>query len=451
MIGNWTRRSFLRAGAAASAVVAGISQRSASAWAQAGPPQGPPQGGAQQGGPAQGSPTVSTTPSGGSSAKETDIPLDAGIAINDLLDHGTGGHLKGGTKVLILAYIDGLYGGDNLVDRNAIYWIEQAVRDRGAKPEVLWVNEPRPRFGQWTFPKVVQEALGRNDMVINHSFNLVVEEIQDFNTFVEWSKKIPMVRNFATTASLLNTAWAKTPQELVSEIRYQASLHVGIGDKFTLTDPNGTHLEGTILKPRSGKYAVRREEGFYLPWPEWVVPPISFADGNGTYVFDRTLSWWSRYIGIPPYFEKPVQLKIEGGRIVKIEGGAEAEAIQSFMNMLKDKEGGGVDVFLFNNFHFGTHPQARVAPQECPSVLYRRMIEHSDAHNVHAHLGTFRGNKQFPYMSHITGDLRNATLKIGDFVMHDNGRLTVLDDPAVAAIAAKYPGRPGIAPEPFEG
>jgi len=33
-----------------------------------------------------------------------------------------------------------------------------------------------------------------------------------------------MVRNFATTAPLLCSAWARTPHELVSEIRYQAAV-----------------------------------------------------------------------------------------------------------------------------------------------------------------------------------------------------------------------------------
>ena len=450
MMMNWTRRSFLRAGAAASAVAAGISQSSKSAWAQSGPPQGLPQGGPPQGGSPQGFPPAPPTPSGGNAAKENDIPVGATIAINDLLDHGTGGHLKKGAKVLILAYIDGLYGGDNLVDRDAIHWIEQAVRQRGAIPEIFWINE-QPRFGEWTFPKVVQDAFARNDMVINHSFNFTVEEIRAFNQYVETSPKYPMVRNFATTAPLLCTAWAQTPQELVSEIRYQASLHIQANTKLVLTDPNGTHMEATVLAPRGGTYATRREEGYFLPWPEWVVSPISLGDANGTVVFDRTLSWWSRYIGVPPVFDKPVQLRIEGGRIVKIEGGMEAEAFRAFLQMLKDKEQAGSDAYLFNAMHFGVHPQARVAPHQCPSALYRRLIEHSDSRNIHVHLGTIRGTKVFPYWPHITGDLRNATLKIGDFVMHDSGRLTVLDDPAVTAIVAKYPGRPGIAPEPFEG
>ena len=39
---------------------------------------------------------------------------------------------------------------------------------------------------------------------------------------------------------------------------------------------------------------------------------------------------------------------------------------------------------------------------------------------------------------------RGATLVVGNQTLHDNGRLGVLDHPSVRAVAAKYPGRPGL-------
>ena len=49
------------------------------------------------------------------------IPRGAAIAINDLLDHCA--KVQPGQDVLILAQIDGLFGGDNLVDQEVISWI----------------------------------------------------------------------------------------------------------------------------------------------------------------------------------------------------------------------------------------------------------------------------------------------------------------------------------------
>jgi hypothetical protein len=376
------------------------------------------------------------------------IPEAAQVAVGDLLEHGA--HMKAGQRILLVAYLDGLYGGDNLVDRTAIEWIRRGVEERGGHAEVLWVDAPA-RADHWEFPGVVRRAMDRSDLVINHSFDLTVEEILDFRNYVERDHHIPMVRNFATTAPLLCTAWAQTPQELVSEIRVQASKKFVPGAAWEITDPNGTHLKGTILPARNPTlgYATRREIGNYLPWPEWVCPPISLARTSGSITFDRTLSWWSRYVGVPPYFEHPVTLTIEDARIVRIEGKEEADAIRRYVEYLAGRL--GPEAYNFDTLHFGVHPQAHAAIQQCPSILYRRLIEHSDSHNLHVHVGSAKGKPDYPYWPHITGDIRQATFTIGDATIYENGRLTALRDTAVMAIAAKYPQRPGVDPAPFEG
>ena len=37
-------------------------------------------------------------------------------------------------------------------------------------------------------------------------------------------------------------------------------------------------------------------------------PPIYISGCSGVFVFDRMLSWWSRYLGISPYLERSIQL-----------------------------------------------------------------------------------------------------------------------------------------------
>ena len=338
---NFTRRGFVLTGLAASATVGAATGKQNSALSQN--PEAP-------------------SAQSNTSLGEDSVPFAAQIAIGDMFDHGA--RLRAGQKLLLIAYLDGLYGGDNLVDRQAINWIERAALDRGARVEVLWVDQPA-RVHEWSFPDRVRAAMDRSDLVINHSFDLVVEEILAFRRYVEQDRKIPMVRNFATTAHLLMTAWAQTPQELVSEIRYQAALRIKTGEKWQLTDPNGTHLEGIVMPARNPtqRYAVRREEGFYLPWPEWVCPPIALGETTGSFVFDRTLSWWSRYIGIAPYFEQPVKLTIRENRIVNIDGGREADAIRRFLADLHERL--GESTYDFDTLHFGVHPQARVAAHQC--------------------------------------------------------------------------------------
>jgi hypothetical protein len=76
------------------------------------------------------------------------------------------------------------------------------------------------------------------------------------------------------------------------------------------------------------------------------------------------------------------------------------------------------------------------------------LIDHSHSSNIHVHIGAPQATKDYPYWMHCTGDIRTATFRVGDTLIHDRGYLTVLDNPAVRAVAAKYPGRPGLDPEP---
>ena len=96
------------------------------------------------------------------------IPKGAAVAINDLLDHCA--KIQAGQEVVLLAHIDGLHGGDNLVDEKAISWIQAAIQLRGANASVLWIDE-QAKPHAWRLPPVVKAALAASDIFINHSFD----------------------------------------------------------------------------------------------------------------------------------------------------------------------------------------------------------------------------------------------------------------------------------------
>ena len=373
------------------------------------------------------------------------IPRGAAVAVDDLLDNCA--EIKAGQEVLILSQIDGLYGGDNLVDEQAIAWIQAAVQHRGANPTVIWIDE-LARVHEWRVPPVVREALKGCHVMINNSFDLVFEEIVEFKNLVADFGFI-MVRNFATTAPLLCTPWAQTPYELISEIRHQASLPFREGAAWELTHENGSHLKGIVKATDNPlfpipSYSARRTEvvGYsYRPWPEWVFPPIEVRDTSGVLIIDRMLSWWSRYIGIAPFFVDPIKLTVENCRIVNIEGGAEAEALRRFLHEMAGRVGNAV--YDFTQLHSGVHPLAHVEPDVCPSLIYRRVIDHSHSSNIHVHIGAPPPAPGYPYWMHMTGDIRGATWRVGDKLVHDRGHLTAIDSPEVLAVAKKFPGRPG--------
>lgn len=375
-----------------------------------------------------------------------DMSLKGRRAIDDLLDNIV--RVQPGQEILLMAHTDGLYGSDNLVDLDAMAWLQEGIKERGATPSMLWINEPdKPH--DWGIPRVLKEAMRGCDTFINHSFTYVTEENRPLRDYFS-ELGVRYVRNFATTVPLLESDWAQTPAALVAEIRYQSSAMIAVDQPFTLSDPLGTYLEGMIAPPQHRwfpTYASRREEGGgYLPWPEWVFPPINVIGTNGVCVFDRMLSWWSRYIGVRPFFEKPVHLEIRDGLITSMTGGEEATKIKDFINYMEKEKGIGRR-WEFNTLHSGVHPHAHVTPEQCPSEAYRRMIEHAHTSNIHMHLGAEHGGgdkRKYPYWLHITGDIRQPTWKVGDQLIHDGGYMTALDHPEVRRIAALHPHAPAL-------
>jgi hypothetical protein len=79
------------------------------------------------------------------------------------------------------------------------------------------------------------------------------------------------------------------------------------------------------------------------------------------------------------------------------------------------------------------------------------LIEHSYSSNLHVHIGSPKATPSDPYWPDIAGDVRQATFRMGDTLIHDAGQLTVLDPAAVRAVAARYPGHPGLSPQPCHG
>jgi hypothetical protein len=376
------------------------------------------------------------------------ITRGAAVAIDDFIDNCA--EIKPGEEVVIAAHIDGLYGGDNLVDPQAIAWMQAAIQSRGANVSILWIDEPAKPHA-WRVPPVFLAALKASNVFINCSFDLTIEELKSIQEAAT-EHNVKLCRNFVTTPGLLNSPWAQTPYELVSEIRYQACVPFGSGGmSFEIKDDQGTHLEGTIAPPnhpRFPTYTRRRNEGpGYRPFPEWCFPPINIKNTSGTVVFDRMLSWWSRYIGIPPIFRNTIRLTIENNRITKIEGKDEAEALRRFLKFVETKLGDAV--YNFPEIHSGVHPQAIVPPHQCDNAIIRRFIDHSEACNIHMHIGAvWPAPADYSYWLHITADVRTATWRIGDHLVHDRGHLTALDHPKVKEVAEKYPDRPGLGPLP---
>ena len=106
------------------------------------------------------------------------IPKHAAIAVSD--PRGQLRQRPAGMQVLILAVHDGSYGGINLVDEDAVAWVQAAVQQRGADAYVLWTDTPvRPtvHWGDgadpgkaWRVPRVVRNAILGADVLISYAW-----------------------------------------------------------------------------------------------------------------------------------------------------------------------------------------------------------------------------------------------------------------------------------------
>lgn len=379
------------------------------------------------------------------------IPRAAAIAIDDMLENCA--QMQPGQNVLIVAAYDGLYGGTNLVDEQVISWIQTAVQQRGGSASVLWLDMPiRPRsvwnggkIQGWRVPPVFKGALSGADFWINHCVDLSFEEELKEVPDLCREYDCPMVRNMATTSALISSTWALTPYDLVSEIRFQTAALIKPGAHWTLTHPNGTHLEGTVQQPASAHaYASRRTDGqgLYRPFPEGVFPALTAEDAEGELVFAGTNPIWARHIGIPSSFDAPVRLTVREGHIREFKGGREADQIRSCYAAIAEELGD--DAYHIRGTHGGIHPYAHVTELQCPDAGYRDFIEHHHWSSQHVHLGNSHRTKDFPYNMHVTAEIRGATLRVGDEYLWKDGRPSALDHPAVEAVARTYPDRPGL-------
>jgi hypothetical protein len=381
------------------------------------------------------------------------IPPKAATTIDDMLDNCA--CIEAGQKVLILAAPDGLTGGTNIVDEETVAWVEAGVKARGADAQVMWVEMPeRPaviwpniatRDNVWRIPPQVKAAMKEADILISHVFDLSSEEhLKDLSeTLREY--KLPMVRNMASTAPLLMSDWARTPHDLIAEIRYRMGEYIVAGEPWSLTHPNGSHLEGIVGPgPKTRPtYVYWRRDGYYRPFPDGIYPAVDPVDCAGIFIFDRMMPIWARNIGVPPKFDTPVTLTVEDNHVTKIEGGVEAETLRSFMEALA-KQLGEDHAYEIRAPHGGVHPSALLTPADCPDEDYREFVASFHPSSVHMHLGQGGRNKDFPYNLHTACEIRGGTMTVGGHKVHDVERMAVVDNADVLAVDARTPDLPGV-------
>ena len=106
-------------------------------------------------------------------AIQVGIPQAAMNSLIDLVDNVA--EVKPGWEVVIVAHKDGLYGGPNLVDEEAVSWMATMVQSRGAHCSILWIDDPQPDH-QWRYPPILKGVVQEADLVLCTSFDITTTE-----------------------------------------------------------------------------------------------------------------------------------------------------------------------------------------------------------------------------------------------------------------------------------
>lgn len=253
-------------------------------------------------------------------------------------------HIKPGEEVVISA--------DSGSDWRVVVATAQAVKMANAKPLVLWFNMARGvgMEAERDIPvKSIRAAILNSDVWIEFNKSWLL-----YSSIYEEAMKTGRIRYLILVgmdADMMVRMIERVNIEALLEFQKKLQSIIASSREFTLTSPEGTHMtfenelsrpvlvEGEVLGP--GDYAL-------IGQVDWA--PIEESI-NGIFVVDGSI--------YPPEdlgsLRKPVKITIEKGRIVKIEGGRDAEILRKWLEELGDPN-------MYNVAHIalGCHPNAKL-------------------------------------------------------------------------------------------
>jgi leucyl aminopeptidase (aminopeptidase T) len=177
--------------------------------------------------------------------------------------------------------------------------------------------------------------------------------------------------------------------------------------RMHVTTPLGTDFEVSIAgRPSLEVTPIKRRGQMMGPVPLWAEVAFAAVEDftHGTAVVDGVMLG----IGLTGQVEEPIRWTLEGGRCVRIEGGAEAERLRAAID--------GVDnADVVGEFAFGVSDKA---PYGTPSEKGRAGTVHlalGDNHNA------YPGGQNVSSL-HLDGVFLNATMQIvddGTYILRD--------------------------------
>jgi len=219
---------------------------------------------------------------------------------------------------------------------------------------------------------------------------------------------------------MFTSEYARYPNKLLWAIGEKVKAVVGRGHEIHVECPLGSDLTSTY--DPSKLYAMQTrpvEPGgrSHFPWGRCgVFHGAGMADG---------VVYMSCIQGIPGVLDPPMKVTVQENLVVSVEGGEAATHVRSIMDRSKD-----IKPLVFDEIMFGFHPKA---PQWLADQDYMHWPHNSKA----VWVGMGGASETWSRISPDGGVFRASVWIDGEPVM-DEGRMLLLQDPELRALAAEY-------------
>lgn len=340
-------------------------------------------------------------------------------------------HLKEGARNCVLNYA-GIRPGENV-----LVWVDraeppeagvaeamiEAAEEAGANVTLLQDRAPEFRLGEH-LSATAEAAIQASHCVIQLLPLLNVASIDNIHILrCLFEYDVRIIACMTPTRALLASPWARYPVEIARAIMRNSASCVKDAE-FHLTEPTGTDVHGRLKAwpggaGFSGSGNLRGGAWIFFPFGNVALYPEAPVEGR--IVFET----WEGTAGI---LKEPVDLTVKDSRVTRCEGGAEARWFREMMNRYPNAD-------YCCEITWGISPvvsiQEGLKQRACDTLLYR----HAGVYHIGFGMWPCEGIwSDF----HWDGGGLKPTLDHGGRRLIDAGRLLILDDPEVRAVAAKY-------------
>lgn len=354
-------------------------------------------------------------------------------ARNCVLEYG---EIGPGTNVLILNEI-------GKVDHLAVQAVALVAEEAGANVSILY-TQTLPKSWWEDVPPIVLAAFEAADVVIHNHYTIGRPNKPIHKAMFE--KGVVMVRNYGSNATILGSDWATFPRELYNAIELRLGEQLLNAKSYRVTDAAGTDISGECtgaVSHRQSTQVVSRSP--YRHFPPGVHVPIRSHHASGIIAMVNTYPRGARLWGLPEtIFDHPVRLTVEDNWVTNIEGDYEAELMKKAFEFIASEGTVGKDAYRVTSWHNGMHHQAfsPISSNEDADLWHGFLHHHTAFFHFHVGLDPSEDTGS-QYMTHLQATCLNATIWLDGEKVLENGRLTLLSDPDLREMAAKY-GDPDV-------